>query len=69
MTENFLDKAYIERDAEGTRVLYDSWSASYEAEIAANGYATPARGAEALAQFVEDKSHAHTRLWLRHWPC
>jgi predicted TPR repeat methyltransferase len=56
MIDTFLDKAYTARDADDTRALYDNWSASYEAEVASNGYATPGRGAEALAQFVEDKS-------------
>jgi len=37
-----------------TRKLYDDWAASYEAEIAENGYATPRRCAEALAQAVAD---------------
>lgn len=56
MTEKFLDKAYIPRDAAGARGLYDEWSGSYEAEMGANGYATPARCAEALASYATDKS-------------
>lgn len=44
----FLDKAYEARDADSTRALYDDWAASYEAEVAENGYATPGRCAEAL---------------------
>ena len=44
----FLDKAYRARDAASTRALYDDWAASYEAEVAENGYATPGRCAEAL---------------------
>ncbi len=54
MSENFLDKAYGARDAASTRKLYDDWAASYEAEIAENGYATPRRCAEALAKFSDD---------------
>jgi predicted TPR repeat methyltransferase len=54
MTEGFLSKAYRARDAESTRKLYDDWSASYEAEVAENGYATPKRCAEALAALSED---------------
>ncbi|WP_415920728.1 class I SAM-dependent DNA methyltransferase [Tateyamaria sp. SN6-1] len=50
----FLDKAYTARDATATRALYDDWAASYEAEVAENGYATPARCAEALKSFVDD---------------
>ncbi len=56
MIETFLDKAYTVRDADGTRALYDDWSASYEAEVGTNGYATPARCAEALAEFAPDMS-------------
>lgn len=52
----FLDKVYTARDAAGTRALYDAWAATYEAEIAANGYATPARCAAALAAAMPDPS-------------
>jgi len=54
MTDAFLDKAYTARTAEETRQLYDDWAASYEAEIARNGYATPGRCAEALAAHMTD---------------
>ena len=50
----FLDKAYRVRDAASTRALYDDWAASYEAEIGENGYATPARCADALKAHVEN---------------
>lgn len=50
----FLDKAYQARDAASTRALYDDWAASYEAEVAENGYATPARCAAALKSFSDD---------------
>lgn len=56
MIKTFLDKAYTARDAESTRALYDSWSASYEDEIGKNGYASPARCADALTLFAPDKS-------------
>lgn len=56
MTDRFLDKVYTARTADETRELYDDWSASYEAEVAENGYATPGRCAEALAQFMSNKS-------------
>lgn len=52
----FLDKAYQARDAASTRALYDDWAASYEAEVAENGYATPGRCAEALRKYVDDLS-------------
>ncbi|WP_147105653.1 class I SAM-dependent methyltransferase [Tateyamaria sp. syn59] len=50
----FLDKAYRARDASSTRTLYDDWAASYDAEVAENGYATPLRCAEALKAHVDD---------------
>ncbi len=56
MTDRFLDKVYTARTADETRDLYDDWSASYEAEVAENGYATPGRCADALAQCMSDKS-------------
>ena len=52
----FLDKAYQARDAASTRALYDDWAASYEAEVAENGYATPARCAEALKAHSADRA-------------
>ena len=55
MTDKFLDKVYDARTADETRELYDAWSASYEAEVAENGYATPGRCAEALAKHLTDK--------------
>lgn len=54
MSGKFLDKVYGARDAESTRDLYDAWSASYDAEVGGNGYATPARCAKALAKFTQD---------------
>ncbi len=56
MTDGFLAKAYSARDAAGTRSLYDSWAASYEAEIKENGYATPERCARALALHSVDQA-------------
>jgi predicted TPR repeat methyltransferase len=50
----YLDKAYGARDAASTRQLYDDWAASYEAEVAVNGYATPGRCAAALADNMPD---------------
>ncbi|APX11626.1 class I SAM-dependent DNA methyltransferase [Tateyamaria omphalii] len=52
----FLDKAYSARNAASTRSLYDDWAASYDAEVRQNGYATPARCAEALKAHVDDLS-------------
>ena len=56
MTEGFLNNAYGARDSAATRKLYDDWAASYEAEIAENGYATPTRCAEALRSKIRDAS-------------
>ncbi|MCX7565348.1 methyltransferase domain-containing protein [Sulfitobacter sp. F26169L] len=56
MKTPFLDKAYAERDTGSTREHYDKWSDSYEAEVGTLGYATPARCAQALAEFAPDKS-------------
>ncbi len=58
MTDRFLDKIYAPRDPDGTRALYDEWSASYDAEVGEFGYATPARCAAALAAYAPDKSAA-----------
>lgn len=54
MTDGFLSKAYSPRDAAKTRKLYDEWSASYDAEVAENGYATPGRCAAALAEHSDN---------------
>ena len=51
----FLDRAYAAATPAGTRALYDEWSATYEAEVAENGYATPRRVAEALAGALPDR--------------
>ncbi|WP_227267962.1 class I SAM-dependent DNA methyltransferase [Roseobacter weihaiensis] len=56
MAERFLDKVYSARDGTSARKFYDKWSASYEAEVAENGYATPGRCAAALADRVADKT-------------
>ncbi len=56
MSEKFLDQVYGARDAAQTRVLYDNWAASYEAEVGEHGYATPGRCAEALAKYIPDSA-------------
>ena len=45
-----LDRAYDVSTPEETRALYEDWAATYDAEVAEKGYATPARCAEALAR-------------------
>lgn len=56
MSDGFLNRAYGVRDAASTRQLYDDWAASYDAEIATNGYATPGRCAGALASQIPDNT-------------
>lgn len=51
---SFLNTAFTARDAGETRALYDDWAASYEAEVTAEGYATPARCAAALRKYVQE---------------
>ncbi|PSL17382.1 class I SAM-dependent DNA methyltransferase [Shimia abyssi] len=55
MTRKFLDNVY---DKTGATVgdLYDDWAATYEAEVAENGYVTPGRCAKALATYAKDKT-------------
>jgi len=53
MTKTFLDKAYGTSGTDATKDLYAEWSASYDAEVTSNGYVTPKRCAEALAQFAD----------------
>lgn len=51
--KNHLDAAYKLDTATQTREFYADWAATYDAEVADNGYATPARCAKALAQFTK----------------
>lgn len=51
MTKNYLDKAYGLETQADTDAFYGDWAASYDTEIAENGYATPARTAAALWRF------------------
>lgn len=51
--KRFLDGAYDLPDTATTRAFYDDWAASYDAEIAENGYATPRRCAKALAAIAD----------------
>ena len=55
MTEKFLDKTYMTSGAGQMRDLYNDWADSYDSEIAENGYATPARIAEAVALHMPDR--------------
>ncbi len=54
MADSFLDLVYRHGDPAEIRALYDAWAASYDAEIAANGYVTPERMANALFDHLPD---------------
>jgi predicted TPR repeat methyltransferase len=54
--KTFLNKAYDVDGPEGITKLYVEWAESYEAEVTANGYATPGRIAAALASVTDDQS-------------
>lgn len=56
MADPFLSKVYDLATPQETRALYDRWATSYDDEITQNGYATPARIAEALARHLPDRS-------------
>lgn len=55
MQDTYLDKAYALETAEDTQKLYEDWAASYDAEVAENGYATPGRVAKALDKHLNEK--------------
>jgi len=56
MSEKFLDKVYgTSATPEAMRSLYDDWATGYDSEVGENGYATPARVAEALARHMADR--------------
>lgn len=50
----FLHAAYELDTIDETRAFYDQWAATYDAEIAENGYETPKRCAAALGSVVPD---------------
>lgn len=52
--KQFLKTAYDLGDLESTRAFYADWAETYDAEIKANGYATPERCAKALAAQAVD---------------
>ncbi len=51
-----LRRVYEIDDPAEIRDYYDEWAAGYDAELIANGYASPQRVAEALASLVSDRS-------------
>lgn len=54
--KEFLKDVYALKSAAETRALYDDWSATYDQEVGAKGYATPARVAKALAVLLPDRA-------------
>ena len=54
----FLDTAYALENPDDTHAFYENWAASYDREIAENGYATPRRCAAALAAHAPDNGAA-----------
>jgi len=54
--QGFLHNAYRVETIDETRDFYSDWSKTYDQEITENGYVTPRRCAEALAQFAQDKA-------------
>src|SRR6056297_150599 len=54
MADKFLDRVYGEMAPEETQALYGAWAATYDTEIAANGYATPGRVADALFRHLPE---------------
>ena len=54
MVKKFLGTTYSLETPEETRQHYDDWADTYDSEITENGYATPARVADALWQFHPD---------------
>ncbi len=52
MTDDFLSRVYDLASQAETDAFYSEWASSYDRELIANGYRSPARCAAALAQFV-----------------
>lgn len=52
----YLDRVYEVGTTEEAQGLYDAWAATYDAEVAENGYATPRRIARALAATLPDRA-------------
>ena len=50
----FLAQAYDLQDPDKTRAFYDEWARSYDEELRAQGYVSPARTAAAMATAVSD---------------
>jgi predicted TPR repeat methyltransferase len=55
-SKTLLNAAYNIENKDDAKRLYDDWAAGYADEMAANGYAAPARTADALAKYAADKA-------------
>ncbi len=58
MAKTYLDSVYEMTDGRAVHALYEDWADSYDTEIAASGYVTPTRLAEALASLVPEADRA-----------
>ncbi len=56
--KDHLSRAYKLTDVDETQIFYSDWAATYDAEVTANGYATPERCAKALAGFTPEQDLA-----------
>ncbi len=56
MSDVLKPQLWTERSVDETQKVYIDWAASYDADLAARGYHTPRRIAEALAAHLEDDS-------------
>lgn len=54
--KNHLNHSYQLDSINATQNFYSDWAKTYDAEIIENGYASPQRCADALAQFSNNKS-------------
>ncbi|MEO0486611.1 MAG: methyltransferase domain-containing protein [Pseudomonadota bacterium] len=54
--ETFQPKLWTPRSVKDTQAVYADWAATYEADVLAMNYATPARIAAAVAAAVPDRS-------------
>ena len=53
MTRDFLSQVYRADGPDAIERIYDDWAAAYDADLAANGYATARRVAQALARHAD----------------
>ena len=55
MTRDIFKRVYATTDPSDVEALYDEWAGRYDDDVTANGYATPARCAAALATHLPDR--------------